>query len=103
MWPHTKSSPTRRVPAWTSTVATGPRPRSRCASTTVPMAFLSGFAFSSRMSDDSTIVLAAIVARDDSLGRKLLVDAVGVGSLLVHLVDGDDDRNLRGSRVLDRL
>ncbi len=58
MWPHTKESPTLRVPFCTSTVATGPRPRSRLASTTVPMACRSGLALSSRISLDSTIVVS---------------------------------------------
>ena len=36
--PQMKKSPTRSVPLRTSTVATGPRPRSSWASITVPMA-----------------------------------------------------------------
>ena len=40
--PATMMSPTRKVPRWTSTVATGPRPRSSLASITVPSAGRSG-------------------------------------------------------------
>ena len=36
--PHTSASPADSVPFWTSTVATGPRPLSRCASITAPRA-----------------------------------------------------------------
>src|SRR5581483_10570872 len=82
MWPQTKSSPTLNVPACTRTVATGPRPRSRWASTMVPIALRSGLAFSSRMSEDSTIDVRVV---------------------LVDLVDGDDDRHLGRPRVVDRL
>ncbi len=48
--PQMKSSPTRRVPFCTSTVATGPFPGSSCASTTVPSARRFGFALRSRIS-----------------------------------------------------
>ncbi|SIA45187.1 Uncharacterised protein [Mycobacteroides abscessus subsp. abscessus] len=46
--PATIESPTRSVPRWMSTVATGPRPRSRCASMATPWASMSGLARRSR-------------------------------------------------------
>ncbi len=52
----TTASPTRRVPVWTSTVAMGPRLRSISASTMAPTAGRSGFAFSSRISEATSIV-----------------------------------------------
>ena len=48
--PATTMSPVRSVPRWTSTVATGPRPRSSFASMTVPSAGRSRFALRSRIS-----------------------------------------------------
>ena len=48
--PTTITSPTLSVPRWTSTVASGPRPLSSLASTTVASAARSGLAFSSRIS-----------------------------------------------------
>ena len=48
--PATTGSPTRRVPLSTMTVATGPRPASRLASSTVPRARPSGLARSSSTS-----------------------------------------------------
>ena len=42
--PQTRASPTASVPRCTSTVATGPRPLSRCASITVPRAWPVGIA-----------------------------------------------------------
>ena len=53
--PATTMSPTCSVPRWTSTVATGPRPRSSCASTTVPSAGRSGLACRLRISACSRI------------------------------------------------
>ena len=41
--PARMKSPTRSVPSWTRTRATGPRPRSRRASSTVPLAAASGW------------------------------------------------------------
>src|SRR6478736_5807309 len=46
--PATIESPTLSVPDWTRTVATGPRPLSRCASMATPRASLSGLARRSR-------------------------------------------------------
>ena len=54
--PAMKLSPTFSVPSCTSTVATGPRPRSSLASSTVPEALRFGLAFSSRMSAESRII-----------------------------------------------
>ena len=51
-----KLSPTFSVPSCTSTVATGPRPRSSLASSTVPDALRLALAFSSRMSAESRII-----------------------------------------------
>jgi hypothetical protein len=48
-------------------------------------------------------VLASVVAGHYALGGELLVHAVRVGAVLVHLVDGDDDRHLRRSRMVDGL
>ena len=42
--PHTIESPMCRVPRWTSTVPTGPRPLSRCASMATPSPSWSGLA-----------------------------------------------------------
>ena len=55
-------SPTWSVPFWTSTVATGPRPLSSCASITTPLAFLFGFALSS-----STSAVRIIISRSWSI------------------------------------
>ena len=48
--PTSTMSPWRRVPSWTSTVATGPRPLSRRDSTTTPRPGADGVAFSSSTS-----------------------------------------------------
>ena len=50
-----------------------------------------------------TLMLAAVVARDDALLGELLVHAIYVRVVLVDLVDRDDDRHPRGPRVVDRL
>ncbi len=49
------------------------------------------------------LVLAAVMARDDPLRGELLVHAVRVRPLDVHLVDGDDDRDLGRPGVVDGL
>src|SRR5215472_15105544 len=54
--PATTRSPTRSVPRCTSTVATGPRPRSSLASITVPSAGRFGLALRSRISDCKPMV-----------------------------------------------
>ena len=47
--------------------------------------------------------LAAELLDEDALLGELLLDALRVRVGLVDLVDGDDDRHLRGARVVDRL
>ena len=51
----------------------------------------------------NALELAAVVTRDESLRRELLVYSLRIGVVLVDLVDGDDDRDLRGPRVMDGL
>ena len=53
--PTTKISPSFKVPFWTRTVATGPRPMSSWASITAPEAARVGLALSSKISDCSAI------------------------------------------------
>ena len=110
------------VPRWTSTVATGPRPRSSLASITVPSAGRSGLALRSRISACSAMVssslsrLVLLGRRDfdvehvaaerfdlDLVLQQLGAHALGLGVRLVDLVDRDDDRNLGGLGVIDRL
>src|SRR6266496_3969633 len=55
--PHTIESPTCSVPRWTSTVATGPRPLSRCASMATPCA--SCFGLARRSSSASAVRMIA--------------------------------------------
>ena len=111
--PATTGSPTSSRPFWTMTVATGPRPTSRLASSTVPTARPVGRAVSSASSATSEDLLeqlvdagalqrgdldadrvAAPLLGDEPVLADLLEDAVGVGVGPVHLVDGDDDRDL---------
>ena len=106
----------------TSTVATGPRPLSRCASITVPRARPVGTPLSSSRSATSRIVSSSVsrfvfalaetstnsVSPPHSDGTsaaldQLLAHARRVGGLLVDLVHGDDDRHLGGLRVVERL
>ena len=47
--------------------------------------------------------LAAVVTCDESLRGEFLMDALWIGVVLVDLVDRDDDRDLRGARVMDGL
>ncbi len=58
--PATRTSPTLRVPFCTSNVATGPRPLSRRASITVPLAALSGLALSSFISDTRSTISSSL-------------------------------------------
>ena len=120
--PAKKTSPTLRVPAWTSTVATLPRPASRRASSTTPRASPTAGAVSSCMSATMRIsssrcsmpcFFSAEISADGRVAAprleqhvlvgELLLDAVDVGVGLVDLVDRDDDRDLRGPGVVDRL
>src|SRR5213076_2667385 len=54
--PTTTASPSFNVPAWISTVATGPRPRSSRLSMITPRAARFGLALSSRISDWSAVI-----------------------------------------------
>ena len=47
--------------------------------------------------------VTAVVAAHQAAVGELLEDAVGVGAVLVDLVEGDDDRHLGAADVLDRL
>ncbi len=73
--PVTMASPTRSVPSWTSTVATGPRPFSSFASMITPVADFSGLAFRS-----STSACSAMYS--SSSGRPSFVRAE-TGSMMV--------------------
>ena len=114
-------SPTRSEPSCTSTVATGPRPRSSLVSSTVPIAARFGLALCSPMSVTSRIISSSrsrpglLLRRDldeDRRAAPLFGHQVEVGELplhrlrirarLVDLVDGDDDRHVRRARVIDR-
>ncbi len=122
MVPAMNVSPTRSVPSCTRIVATGPRPLSSLASSTVPDALRFGFAFSSLSSVTSSTIsssagmfsrffaetgdrdgLTAPVFRHQPEIRQLLLDAIGVGVRLVDLVDRDEDWHVRRARVIDRL
>ena len=48
-------------------------------------------------------VLSAPLLGDDAVLGELLAHAVGIGTRLIDLVDGDDDGNAGGLRVVDRL
>ena len=104
------------------TVATGPRPTSRFASSTVPTARPVGRAVELGDVGDQQDLLeqlvdagalegrdldadgvAAPLLGDEAVLADLLEHAVGVGVGLVHLVDGHDDRHLGGLGVVDRL
>ncbi len=118
--PTTKLSPVRSVPFCTSTVATGPRPRSSLASSTTPLPERSGLALSSCRSATRQIISisrfrlvlslgrdidehrgAAPVFRHQAAIRELLLHAIGHGFRLVDLVDRHDDRNFGSLGVID--
>ena len=120
--PVTKMSPISSVPRCTSTVATGPRPRSSLASSTTPSAVRFGLACRSSSSACSRIAscklveigllqrrhldvehLAAELLDDDLVLQQFLAHPVGSGVGPVDLVDRDDDRHLRRLGVADRL
>ena len=120
--PATIASPTLRRPRWTSSVTTAPRPGSSFDSITKPDASVSGLAFSSWISASVTSVssrssrfcvrlgrdvdelgVATPVGRRQALLGQLAAHAVGVGALLVDLVDRDHDRHAGGLGVVDRL
>ena len=116
-----KSSPTLSVPLCTSTVATGPLPASSCASTTVPVARLFGFALRSSSSacsricssSSSTFVpffaeisvlrrRAAELLEHDAVLQQILLDLHRVRLRQVDLVDRDDHRHAGVLGVRDR-
>ena len=120
--PATTISPTLSVPRCTSTVPTGPRPRSSLASITTPSAERSGLAFSSQQLGLQGDRLEQLVEAGLLQGRHLDLErlarhaldhdlvlqqrgahAVGVGARLVDLVDGDDQRHAGGLGVIDGL
>jgi hypothetical protein len=104
-------------------VATGPRPRSRCASTTRPWAFLVGVGpqVERRVGgeDDGLEQLvevelrtwrdvdehrvAAVLLGDQAVLGELTAHLGRVGLRLVDLVDRDHDRDTRGLGVVQRL
>ena len=47
--------------------------------------------------------LAAPLLGGEAVGGELVADPVGLGALFVDLVDGDQDRDVGGARVVDRL
>ena len=120
--PTTKLSPLCSVPFCTSTVATGPRPRSSLASSTVPVARRSGTAFRSCRSATRQIISISrlrlvfclaetstnTVLPPQSSGIKpaigeLLLHAFGQRVGLIDFVDRDDDRHVRSFGVIDSL
>src|SRR5271169_4806728 len=120
--PQTIESPTCSVPRCTSTVATGPRPLSRCASRATPWASWSGLArrsseasavkmiASSKVSmpvrwvaDTSTNCVSAELLGDKPVLGELGPHPLRVGALLVDLVDRHHDRHAGRLRVVQRL
>ena len=118
--PATTESPTRSVPLWTMTVATGPRPDSRLASRTTPRARPSGLACSSSSFGHHGQLLEQVVDPRALQGRhldhdgvaaprlgheallgQLLEDPVDIGVGAVDLVDGHDDGDVGGPGVVD--
>ena len=119
--PATTRSPTCSVPRCTSTVATGPRPRSSLASITVPSAGrrrigLEVEDFGLQADHFQKLVDIGLLGGgdfdvDDVAAERFDLDLVlqqvvaharRIGVRLVHLVDGDDDRNLGRLGVMDR-
>ena len=108
----TKASPSRRVPSWMRTVATGPRPRSSFASMITPRAGRSGSALSSMTSACRRIISSSssipcfffaetsqkIVSPPHSSDKQVvfrqgLADLPRIGAGFVDLVDGHDNGN----------
>ena len=108
------------VPFCTSTVATGPRPRSSLASSTTPVAWRSGVALSSCRSATRQIISISrlrlvfcfaetstkTVLPPQSSGirprsAKLLLHAIRQGVRLIDLVDRHDDRHFGRVGVVD--
>src|SRR3989442_1543648 len=86
MWPHTKSSPTLRVPAWTSTGSSGPRPASWCGSSTYR-----GERCMAWCVDEHDFVP---VRGLDLVSADALRDAAGLTSGDTRLADGVENRGL---------
>ena len=103
-------------------MTTGPRPGSSLDSITAPDAGASGLASSSSSSATSRIISSRLSSPSLGLGRDVDEDrvaapllgleavlgqlgahAVGLGALLVDLVDRDEDRHVGGAGVVDRL
>ena len=119
--PQMKKSPTRSVPLRTSTVATGPRPRSSWASmhrahggtARVGLEVLQIGHQQNHFEQQIGMVLlrpgrhrhhdrvAAPVFGQQAAVGELLLDALGLGVRLVDLVDRHDDRHLGRSGVVD--
>ena len=118
--PTTKLSPACRVPFCTSTVATGPRPRSSLASSTVPRRRTIGHRLQVLQVGNQAdhfhqqVEVGLLLGRDVDEHRaaapvfghqaaigELLLDPVGQGIGLVDLVDGHDDRHVRRLGVVD--
>ena len=120
--PATIGSPTLSSPLSTRIVATGPRPLSRLASSTMPLARPVGFAWRSSSSattrscssssstprscerrhlDDDRV--AAPRLGDEFVLGELGEHALRIGVVLVDLVDRHDDRHLGRLGVVDRL
>ena len=114
-------SPTRSEPSCTSTVATGPRPRSSLVSSTVPMrgALRVGLVLADFGDEqnhlEQQIEPGLLLRRDLDEHRRaapffgheveigeLALDRLGIGAGLVDLVHRDDDRHVRRARVIDR-
>ena len=91
-------SPTRSVPRWMSTVATGPRPRSRCASMATPWASMSGLARRSSAASavsstasSQRLDVGAVLRRDvdeHGVAAEVLGDQAVLGELRPDLVPG---------------
>ena len=108
------------VPLRTSTVAVGP-PGSTPDSITLPLAWRLGFAFNSSKSawskiissnlstpclvsaEHSTKMVSPPQSSGTSLVLQLLAHLQGVGIRVITLVDGDQDRNLRRTGVVQGL
>ena len=115
-------SPTRSVPRWISTVASGPRPLSSLASTTAPSAGAVGIGLQLQdlglerdrleqlveigllqRRDLDVLDLAAHVLDDDLVLEQFLAHLLRIGAGLVDLVDRDDHRHAGRLGVVDRL
>ncbi len=121
--PQTIESPTCSVPRCTSTVATGPRPLSRCASMATPWASWCGLARRSSEASAVRMIASSRLAEAGPLGGghvhelRVAAELLGhqpvlgelgphplrVGALLVDLVDRHHDRHARRLRVVQRL